>query len=244
MTLDILDPRPPLEYLRGHVPRAVNVPLSKVYDTHTLELLPNKKLAEVFGEAGVDANEVLLYDSHDGQSAAMVAWVLEYLGHPKVRILSCFFEGWVEQGYQTLYRPVKPRPREFIAKPNHELRAHIQDLIVNKGQRLIDARSKEEYLGQHRTEPRAGHLPAAINLPWTRLVGEGNMFLRTLEELKREVAAISLNTSEPVVTYCSTGPRAAVAFVALQQLRFSNVRVYDGSFHQWASRPDLQVETN
>ncbi len=89
--LVIVDSRPPVKYLQGHVPLAVNLPTSKVFDRGTLELLPFERLAGIFGEAGIDEDRtVLVYDDHDGQNEAMLAWTLEFLGHPRVKLLSTF----------------------------------------------------------------------------------------------------------------------------------------------------------
>src|SRR5690242_21121075 len=94
----IIDPRSRVRYLQGHVPKAVNLPLAELFDRESLALFPDEKLAEVFGNVGVDFDSnVVLYDSYDGQSAAMLAWLLEYLGHSRVVILSTYFEHWVKR---------------------------------------------------------------------------------------------------------------------------------------------------
>jgi 3-mercaptopyruvate sulfurtransferase SseA len=79
--LVIVDSRPPVKYLQGHIPRAVNLPTSRVFDRGTLELLPIERLAGVIGDAGIDGDmTVLVCDDRDGQNEAMLAWTLEFLG--------------------------------------------------------------------------------------------------------------------------------------------------------------------
>jgi thiosulfate/3-mercaptopyruvate sulfurtransferase len=239
----IIDPRPRVKYLQGHVPKAVSFPLSEIYDKETLALYPEKKLADGFGQAGVDLNlTVAFYDSYDGQSAAMLAWLLEYLGHPNVMILSDYLEGWVKHGGQILYRPVPTEPRTFSWKPGSRGRARVNEVLQRGDAKLLDLRSKDEFQGKMSTEPRSGHIPGALSLPWTELIGKELQFLKPNQDYKGILAAMGVRPSDRVITYCSNGPRAAIGYVALQQLGFENVQVYDGSFHEWTQEPNLPLE--
>jgi len=239
----IIDPRPRVKYLQGHVPRAVNLPLSEAYDKETLSILSEERLAEILGKAGVDTNStVALYDSYDGQSASMLAWLLEYLGHPRVMILSYYLEGWVKHGGQILYRPVPAEPKSFRQNLGHRGRALINEVLQRGNAKLLDLRSEEEFQGKISTESRSGHIPGAVSLPWTRLIGKEFEFFRPQQEQRESVTATGVDSSDRLITYCSNGPRAAVGYVALQQLGFENVQVYDGSFHEWARKPNLPLE--
>jgi thiosulfate/3-mercaptopyruvate sulfurtransferase len=239
----IIDPRPRLKYLQGHIPKAVNLPLSEIYDKETLELQPDEKLDAIFGRAGIgmDSN-VTLYDSYDGQSAAMLGWLLEYLGHSEVSILSNYLEGWTKQGGQLLYRPVIVEPRSFSAKPNVLGRAAVNDVLRRGDSKLLDFRGEDEFRGKVSTEPRSGHIPGAVNVPWTELIGRDDQFLKSQSELSQVFADAGLNEQNRIIAYCSNGPRAALGYIALQQLGYQKVRVYDGSFHQWARTEDLPLE--
>jgi thiosulfate/3-mercaptopyruvate sulfurtransferase len=239
----IIDPRPRIKYLQGHVPRAVNLPLSEVYDRESFSLYPEEKLADIFSRVGVGLDSsVALYDSYDGQSAAMLAWLLEYLGHPRVMILSNYFDGWVKHGGQILYRLVPAEPKSFSWKPGRRGRALLNEVLQRGDSKLLDLRSKDEFQGKTSTEPRSGHIPGAVSLPWTELIGKQLQFLRPYQECKAILASRGLRPSDRVITYCSNGPRAAIGYVALQQLGFETVQVYDGSFHEWARKPNLPLE--
>ncbi len=239
----IIDPRPRVKYLQGHVPRAVNLPLSEVYDRETLGIHSEESLAEIFGKVGVDLDStVALYDSYDGQSAALLAWLLEYLGHPRVMILSNYLEGWVKDGGQILYRLVPAEPKSFGRKLGRPARALMNEVLQRGDSKLLDLRSRDEFQGKTSTEPRSGHIPGAINVPWTELIGEDEQFLKPQGDLKGIFAEVGLNPPDQIITYCTNGPRAAVGYVALQQLNFENVRVYDGSFHEWVRKPGLPLE--
>ncbi len=229
--------------MQGHISSAVNLPISKMFDDQALELLPDERLAQILGDAGIDqGSTVIVYDEYDGQRAAMLAWVLEYLGHGDVRVLSVFVEGWVQQGLEVLYRPVKPEQRLFHPKRNRGVRVFASDLVTGQDHKLLDLRSEEEFRGLIETDHRSGHLPGAVNLPWTNLIGSSDRFLRPREELESLTAALGVRSLDSIVTYCSTGPRAALGYIALQQLGYAKVRLYDGSFSQWSRRSDLPVE--
>ena len=241
--LRLLDPRPTVRYLLGHIKGALSLPVWKLFDKDSLALLPVNRLAKAVGGAGITTqSSVVIYDEDDGQSAAMLAWTLEYLGHRDVRILASFFEQWKEDGNEVYYKPVRPKPTTFRAKPNPKIRAVYQELVDNKPVKLIDVRSQEEYLGKDKTEVRAGHILGAINLPWTMLLGKKNRAILPRSDLASVISKVGLIRDDHVVTYCRTGPRAAIGYYALRELGLKNVRLYDGSFHEWSQRPELSVE--
>lgn len=242
-SVHILDPRTSVKYLTGHIPGAVNLPMGNVLDQKTLALKPEAELSQILGNAGFDTDKpVVLYDNFDGQNAAMLSWVLEYLGHQGVKILSTRLDTWAVQGHELRYKPVTPTVTMFHAKPNEAVRASWKDIAKKGEERILDLRSRDEFQGKVATEVRTGRIPKALNLPWTSLIGEKETFLLPKQRLEENVLRIGVKPIEKIVTYCSYGPRAAVGYLALQQLGCKDVRVYDGSFHQWAQRAELPVE--
>lgn len=240
--LVVVDPRPVVKYLGGHIPRAVNLPMSKLLDPKTMALLSPDQLSRIFGEAGMDAKSTaVIYDDYDGQNAAMLAWSLEYLGLADVALLSPRLGGWTGEGRELLYKPVSQTPKNFETDPNANLRVVPQEILHNRDSKILDLRSREEFQGKVATEVRTGHIPRAVNIPWTDLIGK-EKFLRPRNELEEVFERIGVGRNDKVVTYCTYGPRAAIGFLALQYLDYRNVGVYDGSFHQWAQRSELPVE--
>ncbi len=248
--LTIIDSRQPVKYLQGHIPGAVNLASSTVLDGKTLELLPPDRLAAVFGNAGVGEDRtVLIYDAYDGQNAAMLAWTLEFLGHPRVMLLSSFMERWVKEGGPVLYKPVKPQPRTLRANLNPAARATMAEVSVEHGSKLVDLRSREEFDGIRQEETSRKRLPGAVSLPWTSLLGAEGQLFRPVQEMEWVAFEAGLGRDDNIVTYCSFGPRAAIGYIALRQLGFDKVKVLDGSSQQRPktvggfSRDDCVVST-
>src|SRR5215510_2343589 len=93
----LLDPRRPMKYLQGHLKNAVNLPVFRAFGTDG-KLLPPAELAAWLGAAGLDAKKTpVLYDSPEGQNAAMLAWILAFLGRADCHLLDIFYERWVAE---------------------------------------------------------------------------------------------------------------------------------------------------
>jgi 3-mercaptopyruvate sulfurtransferase SseA len=123
----IVDPRRPMKYLSGHLSGAVNLPVYRAFG-ESGALLERAALAEWLGAAGVGEGVTpVLYDSPQGQNAAMLAWIMEYLGAPDTLLLEVFFERWKSEGRDVAYRPVNPTARRFTPRPDERLRATLDE---------------------------------------------------------------------------------------------------------------------
>ena len=241
--LVIVDSRPPIKYLQGHIPLAVNLPTSRIFDKGTLEVLPAVQLARIFGDGGIDEDRtVLVCDDHDGQNEAMLAWTLELLGHRKVKLLSSFMGRWIKENRPISYRPAKPEARTMRGKLTPDVRATVEEISSGRAIKLVDLRSRDEFEGKSSDGPKSRHLPGAVSLPWTSLLGEEDELFRARSQLETLFRELGLSLDDEVVTYCSYGPRAAIGYAALQHLGFKHVKVYDKSFQQWTSRAGLSLD--
>ncbi len=236
----LLDPRRPMKYLQGHLENAVNLPLFQAFDVQG-QLLSPDALARWIGAAGLgEKTAPVLYDSPDGQNAAMLAWILEYLGRTEVHLLDVFFERWVAEGREVFYKPVQAAAKTFTARVNPQIRATLDDIRANLALKLIDFRSQDEYTGARDLDGRPGHIPTAVNIVWRDLVGPSQEVLAPPEKIEQLLTTAGINRGDKIVGYCRTGPRAAVGYLALRQCGYA-VRLYDGSYAEWA-RHGLPVE--
>lgn len=238
----VLDPRMPLRYMSGHLKNALNVPVARTRDADGRLLAP-EYLARFLGAARLDDGRIpVLYDSSDGRNAAMLAWILLYLGRTDVHLMDSFWEKWVADGREVFYRPIEATPQQFTARVKPELRVTLDDVRHPAAHKLVDFRSREEFTGTLDTDGKPGHIPAAVNLVWRELAGTNGRFLAERATLETLFASCDIDSRQPVIAYCRTGLRAALGFLALTEMGVP-VALYDGSYAEWA-RSDLPVESS
>ncbi len=238
----VLDPRSPLRYTAGHPKGAVNAPVAQARDKSG-SLLPIPELARWLGSVGFDySRKPVVYDSADGRNAAMLAWILLYLGCRQVLLMESLWERWVAAGREVFYRPVAPQPREFCPKPRPEFRATLEQVAACGGARLIDFRSREEYTGDLNNAGRPGHIPGARNIVWGALAGPDGKILAEDARLREVLAAAEIAPGQPTIAYCHFGARAALGFVALTKIG-QPVALYEASYAEWA-KSNQPVETS
>lgn len=236
----VIDPRSVLRYMSGHPKNAVSFPVAKQRDADG-RLLDAGELARRLGNLGLDARHTpVIYDNTDGRSAAFLAWMLAYLGRTDVHVMETFWEQWVADKREVFYRPVQTTPRGFAAKLRPELRARTADVQKNAA-KLVDLRTPEEFGGTAEVDARPGRIPGAVNLSCDT-IGAGGKILSAPERLEQLFASHGVKRGDQAIAYCRTGVRAALGFLALQQLGYK-VALYDGSYVEW-SGSGLPVEND
>lgn len=247
----ILDARTPDRYAAGHIPGAVNLPVVEI--TRTINgvsgmLAPVPELEKILGGRGVTREtRVVIYDDFGGDQATRVFWALEFLGHPRVSVLQGGFGLWQREGRPIARGQVAPAPVRFVAAPDPAkladlawVKAHLDD----RGVVLLDSRSPEEFDGEvpGRDVARAGHIPGAVNVDWVRnLTSTEPRQFKSGSDLARLYRRAGFTPDKEILVYCRTGVRASHAYFALRLLGYPKVRLYDGSFVEWAADPSLPV---
>jgi thiosulfate/3-mercaptopyruvate sulfurtransferase len=236
-------------YAQGHIPGAVFFDIDAIAD-HASDLphmLPSPAdFAAAAGALGLRREAtVVVYDAQGLFSAPRVWWTLRVMGFPRVLVLDGGLKAWRAEG-----RPVETAPAALPAvrlEPAFEP-ALVRDLVAVRsalasGVEVVDARAAARFRGEA-PEPRpglpSGHMPGARNVPWSRLVQpDGRM--ADPETIRAAFAGIDLGA--PIVTTCGSGVSAALLALALARLGRFDVAVYDGSWTEWAARPDTEVVT-
>ncbi len=253
--LRILDVRAnPHDYFVAHVPNAVNLSDSSLRGP--CEGIPAQyqapgTLAAILSRAGVrQSDRVVVYsDGADVLGATLVAYALERLGHPEVMVMDGGWSAYREAGLRTSQDYPAYDEGSLPALDNTSIRVNLDEVRALLGQRdatFIDARPAEEYSGRVDTWIRNGHIPGALNIDWHLLVREDNPHaFRSAEELRSLYEVRTIFRKDDIILYCGTGREATLHYFVLKHvLGYPRVRLYEGSWKEYAAHEELPVEAD
>lgn len=237
-----------LLYETGHIPGAVKIDWhTELNDPVMRDYLNGEQFAELMSQKGVSRDDtVVIYGDKSNWWATYALWVFALFGHEDVRILNGGRDLWIAEGRElTKDKPtVSPTDYPVISRNDSEIRAFKEDVLEHLGKPLVDVRSPEEYSGERTHMPaypeegalRAGHIPSAVSVPWSRAANEDGTFksLADLQQIYRDDHGIT--GEEDVIAYCRIGERSSHTWFVLSHLMgIDNVRNYDGSWTEWGS---------
>ena len=240
------------EYLAAHIPGARFFDLDAISDQQSA--LPHMApSSEVFVSRvralGIgDGQQVVIYDNSPLHSAARVWWTFRLMGLDKVAMLDGGLQKWQAEG-----RPVETAPP--VIRDRHLNVQRRADLVRDVTQvasasklgesQIVDARAPERFRGEA-PEPRpglrAGHIPGSKSLPFGQLYRPDGT-LKPVTELRAAFEGAGVDLSRPVITTCGSGVTAASLFLALERIGHKDHSLYDGSWAEWGSFPDLKIAT-
>jgi thiosulfate/3-mercaptopyruvate sulfurtransferase len=238
------------EYLEGHIPGAVFFDIETVADhsTDLPHMLPGPaQFGTVAGALGISENDIIVvYDSVGLYSAPRVWWTFRVFGAKKVCILDGGLPRWKAEGRPLEQGEAKPAEKTFNAAMNVGAVAMLADVrmaVIDDNVQVVDARPADRFAGktpEPRPGLRSGHMPRSFNVPYARLVENGQLVSRARIEAAFTDAGVDLD--KPVITSCGSGVSAAILTFALESIGKEPRGLYDGSWAEWGSRPDLPVE--
>lgn len=230
---------------RGHIPNAVFVDLdawlSGESGVRGLNPLPSPLVfARGMSSLGVgDDSTVIAYDDAGGVIAARLVWMLRALGKR-----AALLDGGIAAWNGPLQREsVHPSPAHFTPAPWPEASlVHAEDLAAWTGI-VVDARSTERFDGslQLPTDPQAGHIPGAVNVPCRENLDSVGRLL-PVAEVREAFARAGVQDGSAVVSYCGSGITACHNLLALEHVGLGRGRLYPGSWSEYARDPQRVAE--
>ncbi len=237
-------------YDSGHVPGSVWIDLdSELAGSASVgpgrHPLPHPEhFAACMAAKGIgDDTVVVAYDDAGGSIAARLWWMLRTLGH-QAAVLDGGISAWTGE----LSIDVPSRPAEVTFTPAAWPTDAVADAIVVDAARrnadtvVLDARSAERFAGETvSVDIRPGHIPGAVNAPWTGNIDPATGRLRTASDLRERFTGLGVRADRSAICHCGSGVTACHNVLALEIAQLRGARLYPGSWSDWAAEPTRPV---
>jgi len=235
-------------YDYGHIKGAVKIDWKDdLQDPIRRDFVNQEQFSQLLSERGISNDDtVVLYGGNNNWFAAYAYWYFKLYGHEDVKLLDGGRKKWELDARDVTAEVVKREATSYVAKPlNWDLRAKRDEVEAAIGvKNLIDVRSPDEYAGRllapahlpQEQSQRAGHIPTALSVPWSKAANEDGTFKSEAELRELYVGDAGLDESKSTIAYCRIGERSSHTWFALRELLgYTDVKNYDGSWTEYGS---------
>ena len=240
------------EFASDHIAGAIFMDLAGLVDSDAPveNTLPSpEKFASRMAALGLgDGSRIVLYDDSAIHSAARAWFMLKLFGAQNVAILDGGLATWQAEGRALSSGISELRSRHFTAWQHAKaLRSKAQMLanIQSQAEQVVDARGAARFAGtapEPRAGMQAGHIPGAINVPYTQMFKPDGTF-KDKAGIRAAFEEAGVDLAKPIVTSCGSGMTACVLIFGLFLIGKTDVALYDGSWAEWGADPETPKET-
>ncbi|AXK86663.1 sulfurtransferase [Nocardia farcinica] len=241
-------------YDNGHIEGAVRLDWKNdLQDPVRRDFVNQQQFSDLLSARGIsNDDEVILYGGNNNWFAAYAYWYFKLYGHNNVKLLDGGRKKWELDGRPLSTEPVnRPATQYKASAPDLSIRAFRDEVIAAIGTKnLVDVRSPDEFSGKilapahlpQEQSQRPGHIPGAINVPWSKAANEDGTF-KSDEELTEIYKEAGLDPEKETIAYCRIGERSSHTWFVLQELLgHQNVKNYDGSWTEYGSLVGAPIE--
>jgi thiosulfate/3-mercaptopyruvate sulfurtransferase len=241
-------------YEKNHIRGAVRIDWkADLQDPVRRDFVNKEQFEALLSQRGIGNDDtVVLYGGNNNWFAAYAYWYFKLYGHQDVKLLDGGRKKWELDSRELVEEvPTRATTSYKAAEQDLSIRAFRDEAIAAIGNlNLVDVRSPDEFSGKllapahlpQEQSQRAGHIPTAKNIPWSKAANEDGTF-KADDELTALYSEAGVDLSKDTIAYCRIGERSAHTWFVLHELLGQpNVKNYDGSWTEYGSLVGVPIE--
>ncbi len=234
-------------YAGGHIAGAVKLDWrTDLQDPVRRDFVDQEQFGALLSERGIGNDDtVVLYGGNNNWFAAYAYWYFKLYGHRDVRLMDGGRKKWeLEARPLSTETVTRPAASYTASAPDLSIRAFRDEVVAAIGTKsMVDVRSPDEFAGRllapahlpQEQSQRGGHIPTAVNVPWSKAANDDGTF-KSDDELKKLYGEAGVDFEGDIIAYCRIGERSSHTWFVLQELLGQpNVKNYDGSWTEYGS---------
>jgi len=242
-------------YDKGHIRNAVKIDWKQdLQDPVRRDFVDKHGFEELLSSRGISNDDlVVLYGGNNNWFAAYAYWYFRLYGHSNVKLMDGGRKKWeLDSRDMVTAVPERPRTSYQASEQDAAIRALRDEVVASIGKRnLVDVRSPDEFAGRllapahlpQEQAQRAGHIPTAKNVPWSKAANDDGTFKSDDELSKLYEGEAGVDSGKDTIAYCRIGERSAHTWFVLHELLGqANVKNYDGSWTEYGSLVGVPIE--
>ena len=241
-------------YEINHIRNAVRIDWqSDLQDPVRRDFVSQQQFEALLSAKGISIDDtVIIYGGNNNWFASYAFWYFKLYGHQDVRLLDGGRKKWELDARDLVAEvPTRTATTYKASAQDTSIRAFRDDVLRAIGtQNLVDVRSPDEYAGRllapahlpQEQSQRAGHIPTAASVPWSKAANDDGTF-KSDDELKALYEGAGVDLGKDTIAYCRIGERSAHTWFVLHELLgVSNVTNYDGSWTEYGALVGVPVQ--